>query len=65
MPNTNGRSGTIHRGVMPDELGDGGYIGTAPAQDAAYPLDEVEVIRNPDGSIRTGRSGMPIRGPQT
>jgi hypothetical protein len=42
MPNTNGRSGAIHRGVMPDELGGSGYIGTAPAQDGGDPLDEVK-----------------------
>lgn len=59
VPNTNGRTGTIHRGVMPDNIGDGGYIGTGPARDGAYPIDEVEVIMNPDGTVRNAYPSAP------
>ncbi len=61
-PNTNGRTGTIHRGVMPADIGDGGYIGRAADQDGGYPLDEVEVILNPDGSVRNAYPWAPGSG---
>ncbi|MFE5677133.1 hypothetical protein ACFQ7B_24680 [Streptomyces erythrochromogenes] len=50
IPNTNGRTGTIHRAQMPVDFGDEGYIGRAGAASGGYELDWVEVILNDDGS---------------
>ena len=58
-PNTNGRTGTIHRGTMPDDIGDDGFIGRSADQDGGYPLDGVEVILNPDGSVRNSYPWAP------
>jgi hypothetical protein len=52
VPNTDGRDGTIHRASMPDEIGDGGYIGVSSVDAGRFPIDEVEVILSPDGSLR-------------
>ncbi|WP_406511107.1 polymorphic toxin-type HINT domain-containing protein [Streptomyces sp. NBC_00161] len=59
IPNTNGRTGTIHRAPMPDDIGDEGWIGKAGKKNGDYELDYVEVILNPDGSIRNAYPWAP------
>ncbi|MFI5933877.1 hypothetical protein [Actinoplanes sp. NPDC051494] len=46
-PNTNGRSGTIHRGEFDSPVGRTGDTR------GKYPVYDTEVILNPDGSVRT------------
>ncbi|MFD3571567.1 polymorphic toxin-type HINT domain-containing protein [Streptomyces sp. NPDC058667] len=57
--NTRGRDGTIHRAEMPEDIGDGGWIGKSGPDKGDYELDHVEVILNPDGSIRNAYPWSP------
>ncbi|MFE2653003.1 hypothetical protein ACFXGY_24150, partial [Streptomyces sp. NPDC059346] len=57
IPNTLGRTGTIHRAEMPESVGDEGYIGRAGAAHGNYPLDHVEVIMN-DPNYVTGEHSV-------
>jgi hypothetical protein len=64
VPNTDGRDGTIHRAQMPDEIGDGGYIGFSSADAGSWPVDAVELILNPDGSLRNAYPSADTPGPE-